>query len=54
MTAAERRRAYARGRRAERLAAADDVIDNAGTLAELQAQVEGLHANYLAAAARRP
>ncbi|MGD9871547.1 MAG: dephospho-CoA kinase [Thauera sp.] len=43
----------AQASRAERLAAADDVIDNAGTLAELQAQVEGLHANYLAAAARR-
>jgi dephospho-CoA kinase len=33
--------------RAERLAAADDVIDNAGSLEALQAQVRGLHEKYL-------
>lgn len=37
--------------RAERLAAADDVIDNQGTLEELQAQVDALHVRYAAAAA---
>lgn len=31
----------------ERLAAADDVIDNSGTLAQLEAQVESLHRRYL-------
>jgi dephospho-CoA kinase len=31
-----------------RLAAADDVIDNTGTLAQTRAQVERLHAQYLA------
>lgn len=36
--------------RAERLAAADDVIDNAGGLEALRAQVEALHAKYLALA----
>ena len=40
----------AQASRAQRLAAADDVIDNSGTLAELEAQVERLHATYLAAA----
>lgn len=40
----------AQATRAQRLAAADDVLDNAGTLAELEAQVERLHARYLAAA----
>ncbi len=40
----------AQATRAQRLAAADDVLDNAGTLAELEAQVERLHADYLAAA----
>ena len=40
----------AQASRAQRLAAADDVIDNSGTLAELEAQVERLHAAYLAAA----
>ena len=39
----------AQASRAQRLAAADDVIDNSGTLAELEAQVERLHAAYLAA-----
>lgn len=43
----------AQASRDERLAAADDVIDNSGTLAALQAQVERLHASYLALAAGR-
>ncbi|NMG64068.1 dephospho-CoA kinase [Azoarcus indigens] len=38
--------------RAQRLAAADDVIDNSGPLAELAPQVQRLHLQYLAAAAR--
>jgi dephospho-CoA kinase len=33
--------------RAERLAAADDVIDNSGTLAALLRQVAALHGKYL-------
>jgi len=37
--------------RAGRLAAADDVIDNSGTLGALQKQVEALHRRYLAYAA---
>ena len=37
--------------RAERLAAADDVIDNSGDLARLRTQVEALHARYLRLAA---
>lgn len=36
--------------RAERLAAADDVIDNSGTLEALRGQVEALHAKYAAMA----
>lgn len=36
--------------RAERLAAADDVVDNAGDLAALHAQIDALHRRYLAAA----
>ena len=40
----------AQASRAQRLAVADDVIDNSGTLAELEAQVERLHAAYLVAA----
>lgn len=36
--------------RAQRLAAADDVIDNSGTIAALQKQVENLHQTYLALA----
>ena len=36
--------------RAERLAAADDVIDNGGTLEELRKQVATLHAKYAAMA----
>lgn len=42
----------AQASRAERLAVADDVIDNSGTLAELAARIEALHRNYLALAAR--
>lgn len=38
--------------RQERLARADDVIANAGTLAELEAAVEALHRRYLKLAAR--
>lgn len=40
----------AQASRAERLAAADDVIDNAAGLAALDAQVDALHAKYLALA----
>ncbi len=40
----------AQASRAQRLAAADDVIDNSSTLEALAAQVEHLHARYLAAA----
>ncbi|MDK9704243.1 MAG: dephospho-CoA kinase [Sulfuritalea sp.] len=40
----------AQASRAERLAAADDVIDNDGELAALPPQVERLHVNYLALA----
>ncbi|MBT0959645.1 dephospho-CoA kinase [Denitromonas iodatirespirans] len=38
--------------RAERLAAADDVIDNSGDLEHLHRQVDALHARYCDAAAR--
>ncbi|MBK9021576.1 MAG: dephospho-CoA kinase [Sulfuritalea sp.] len=38
----------AQASRAERLAAADDVIDNDGELAALAPQIERLHAQYLA------
>ncbi len=38
----------AQATRAERLAAADDVIDNDGDLAALPPQIERLHVNYLA------
>lgn len=38
----------AQATRAERLAAADDVIDNDGDLAALRGQIERLHMNYLA------
>jgi dephospho-CoA kinase len=40
----------AQASREQRLAAADDVIDNSGTLEALEVQVERLHARYLAAA----
>lgn len=42
----------AQASRAERLAVADDVVDNSGTLAELDAQIEALHRRYLALAKR--
>jgi dephospho-CoA kinase len=38
--------------RAERLAAADDVLDNSGSLAELEPRVEQLHRRYLQLACR--
>ncbi len=41
----------AQASRVQRLAAADDIIDNAGTLSSLHAQVDRLHAAYLANAA---
>ena len=40
--------------RAERLAAADDVIDNAGTLDALRDQVRALHARYVKMSSRAP
>jgi len=40
----------AQASRDERLAAADDVIDNSGTLEDLYAQTEALHETYLALA----
>ena len=42
----------AQASRAERLAAADDIIVNAGDLAALKNQVEALHRNYLELAAK--
>ena len=39
-------------KRESRLAAADDVIDNSGTIAALQQQVAALHEKYLALAGR--
>jgi len=42
----------AQASRAERLAVADDVIDNSGSLAELAPQIEALHRRYLTLAAR--
>ncbi|THF63829.1 dephospho-CoA kinase [Pseudothauera nasutitermitis] len=42
----------AQASRAERLAAADDVIDNAGPLETLDAQVDALHGRYLGLARR--
>jgi dephospho-CoA kinase len=41
----------AQASREQRLAAADDVLDNTGTLAALEAQVGALHERYLALAA---
>ena len=38
----------AQARRSERLAAADDIIDNDGDLAALAPRIERLHVNYLA------
>ena len=40
--------------REEKLAAADDIIDNAGGIEQLQGQVEKLHQAYLALASNRP
>jgi dephospho-CoA kinase len=40
-------------RRDERLAAADDVIDNSGTIEQLLAQTDRLHRRYLALASSR-
>ena len=42
----------AQASRAERLAAADDVIDNDGALAKLAPRIDQLHQSYLASAAR--
>lgn len=42
----------AQATRTERLAAADDIIDNDGDIAALPPQVERLHANYLALSRR--
>lgn len=42
----------AQASRAERLAVADDVIDNSGPLAELAPRIEALHRRYLALAKR--
>jgi adenine/guanine phosphoribosyltransferase-like PRPP-binding protein len=41
----------AQASRAERLAAADDMVDNGGTIDALREQVAGLHRRYLALAA---
>ena len=43
----------AQSKREDRLAAADDVIDNSGTLDALHKQVRELHAGYLAQSRRR-
>jgi dephospho-CoA kinase len=42
----------AQATRAERLAAADDIIDNDGEIAALPPRIERLHADYLALARR--
>ncbi len=42
----------AQATRAQRLEAADDVIDNDGSLTDLAPRIERLHANYLAMAGR--
>ena len=42
----------AQATRAERLAAADDVIDNDGALTELPPRIERLHQQYLASSHR--
>ncbi len=41
---------FIKASRSQRLAAADDVIDNSGDLSALHAQVEHLHAAYVEAA----
>lgn len=45
-----RRIMAAQASRAQRLAAADDVIENSGSLADLEARVQALHGRYLALA----
>ena len=47
-----RSRIGAQATREQRLAAADDVLDNSGALEQLPARVEALHRQYLALAAR--
>ena len=49
-----RRIMSAQAARAERRAAADDIIDNNGDLAALIPQVKALHDRYLAASEKRP
>ncbi len=44
----------AQASRAARLEAADDVIENAGTVSELRQAVDGIHRRYLALAAATP
>lgn len=44
----------AQASRSERRAAADDIVDNSGTLEELQAQIDALHERYAATSANRP
>ena len=44
---------HAQADRSERIALADDVIDNSGKLEDLQAKVEMLHAKYLALSSTR-
>ena len=44
----------AQASRAARLAAADDVLENSGTVAELRQAVDRLHRRYLELAAARP
>jgi Dephospho-CoA kinase len=39
--------------RAQRLAQADDIVDNSGDLAALEAQIERLHTQYLRFATTR-
>jgi dephospho-CoA kinase len=41
-------------KRERRLAAADDVIDNSGTIAAMHQQVRALHEKYLALTGRQP
>lgn len=51
---AVRRILAAQASRAQRLAVADDVVENEGPLSALDMAVAALHARYLAAAAKRP
>jgi dephospho-CoA kinase len=43
----------AQASRARRLAAADDVIDNSGSFAQLREQVDALHSRYAELASQR-